>query len=63
MTIAKIRYRAGLPDSSVGFDGDFYIDTLNGDLYQRESGSYQIVALGGSTVSSIGSDLYLFNNY
>lgn len=63
MTIAKIRYGSGIPDSSVGFDGDFYLDTLNGDLYQRESGSYQIVALGGSTVSSIGSDLYLFNNY
>lgn len=63
MTLTKIRYGSGIPDSSVGFDGDFYLDTLNGDLYQRESGSYQIVALGGSTVSSIGSDLYLFNNY
>jgi hypothetical protein len=60
MTIAKIRYGAGLPDNSVGFDGDFYLDTIAGDLYQRVAGVYTVAALGGS---SVGSDLYLFNNY
>ena len=63
MTIAKIRYGEGVPDSSVGFDGDFYIDTLNGDLYQRKLGVYSISPLGGDTVSSTGSDLYLYYNY
>jgi len=60
MTIAKIRYGAGLPDDTVGFDGDFYLDTVAGDLYQRVSGAYTVAALGGA---SAGSDLYLFNNY
>jgi len=60
MTIAKIRYGAGLPDDTVGFDGDFYLDTVAGDLYQRVAGVYTVAALGGA---SAGSDLYLFNNY
>ena len=63
MTIAKIRYGAGLPDDTVGFDGDFYLDTVAGNLYQRVAGVYTVTALGGSGGSSVGSDLYLFNNY
>jgi hypothetical protein len=34
----------GAPDSSLGVDGDFYLDLNNGDVYNRISGSWTLVA-------------------
>ena len=60
MILTKIRYGTGAPNDAVGADGDLYLDTVSGDLYQRVSGVYSLAALGGSAT---GSDLYLFYNY
>ncbi|GGR11349.1 GDSL-type esterase/lipase family protein [Deinococcus ruber] len=35
------RFGAGAPDDGVGTDGDIYMDTSSGALYQRVSGAYQ----------------------
>jgi hypothetical protein len=34
----------GAPDSSLGVDGDFYLNLDNGDVYNRVSGSWTLVA-------------------
>lgn len=34
----------GVPANSLGVDGDFYLDDLTGNVYQRASGVYAIVA-------------------
>lgn len=60
MILTKIRYGTGAPTDSVGADGDLYLDTVSGDMYQRVGGVYSLAALGGS---SAGADLYLFFNY
>lgn len=35
-----LRSGAGIPSNSLGVDGDYYLDTNSGNLYQRVSGSY-----------------------
>lgn len=39
-------WRSGstVPSSGLGIDGDFYLRTSNGDVYQKASGTYSIVA-------------------
>ena len=64
MILTKIRYGTGAPNDTVGADGDLYLDTASGDLYQRLSGVYSLTLLGGGGGgSSVGADLYLFFNY
>lgn len=44
------RSGAGVPDNSLGTDGDFYLRTSNGDVYWRDSGAYGVVTnLKGGT--------------
>ena len=38
------REGSGAPADSTGIDGDFYLDTSNGDVYKRASGTYSVVA-------------------
>jgi hypothetical protein len=37
------RNGSGLPDDVVGVDGDYYLRTLDGDVYQRSGGTYSVV--------------------
>lgn len=37
------RVGSGVPDNSVGLNGDLYLRTTNGDVYQRASGTYSVV--------------------
>lgn len=49
------RNGSGLPNNSVGVDGDYYLRTLNGDVYEKQSGAYILVANisgGGGGVST-----------
>jgi hypothetical protein len=39
-----IRNGSGAPDNSVGLDGDYYIDTLTGNLYYRTANIYLLKA-------------------
>ena len=41
---SKIRNGSGPPSDALGLDGDYYVDTLTGDVYARESGAYVLVA-------------------
>lgn len=38
------RNGAEVPSNAVGADGDYYLRTINGDIYQRQDGSYVAVA-------------------
>lgn len=38
------RSGAGAPSNSLGDDGDFYLNTTNGDVYYKSSGTYSVVA-------------------
>lgn len=38
------RSGSGAPSNSLGVDGDFYLDSLTGDVYEKAGGSYSIVA-------------------
>jgi len=38
------RNGSGVPDNSVGLDGDYYLNVDNGDVYERISGTYSLVA-------------------
>jgi hypothetical protein len=37
------RNGSGVPSNSLGVDGDYYLRTSNGDVYQRSSGTYSVV--------------------
>ena len=37
------RSGSGAPENSTGADGDLYLNTANGDVYQRASGTYSVV--------------------
>ena len=41
---ATILTGSGVPSSGVGNDGDLYLDTATGDLYQKSGGSWSVVA-------------------
>jgi hypothetical protein len=41
---ATWRSGTGVPSNGTGIDGDLYIRTTTGDLYQRASGTYSIIA-------------------
>jgi hypothetical protein len=44
------RVGSGVPNNATGNDGDLYLRTTNGDVYQRASGTYSVVAnIKGST--------------
>ena len=45
MILTKFRYGIIAPDNSVGADGDYYINTVTKDVYQRISGIYSITSL------------------
>lgn len=48
------RNGTGVPSNSVGVDGDYYLNDANGDVYQRSSGVYTIVAnIQGPAGSSV----------
>lgn len=38
------RTGSGVPDNSVGANGDLYLRTSNGDVYQKSSGTYSVIA-------------------
>lgn len=38
------RVDVGAPDNSLGVDGDFYLDSSNGDVYEKSAGAYAVVA-------------------
>lgn len=38
------RNGAGSPDNSLGVDGDYYLNTSNGDVHKKESGAYSVKA-------------------
>ena len=38
------RSGAGVPDDATGKDGDMWLNTTNGDVYQRQSGAYVLTA-------------------
>ncbi len=38
------RSGSGVPSNGTGIDGDFYLRTSNGDVYERQSGTYTVVA-------------------
>jgi len=40
----QIRSGAGVPDDATGKDGDMWLDTVAGNLYQRTAGHYAIIA-------------------
>ena len=48
---------AGAPSNSLGENGDLYLDTTNGDVYQKFSGSWTLVAnlAGTNGVSAIAN--------
>lgn len=47
------RNGSAVPDNAVGADGDYYLRTATGDVYQRTSGAYLIVAnIKGATGAS-----------
>ncbi len=35
---------AGVPSAGLGVDGDLYLRTSNGDLYQKASGAWSVIA-------------------
>jgi len=41
---ATWRSGAGVPDNGTGVNGDLYLNTTTGDLYQRSAGAYLIIA-------------------
>jgi hypothetical protein len=46
---SQIRNASGVPSNSLGIDGDYYIDTDTGFMYQRVSGAYAVqMTLKGS---------------
>lgn len=38
------RYGAGAPSNGLGIDGDYYLNTTNGDVYFKATGTYSVVA-------------------
>jgi hypothetical protein len=40
---ATIRNGVGAPSNGLGANGDYYINTTNGDLYEKASGTYSII--------------------
>ena len=38
------RSGAGVPDNALGVNGDFYLRTSNGDVYEKSAGSYSVTA-------------------
>lgn len=38
-----IRQGSGAPSNGLGVDGDYYINTANGDLYQKAGGTYGVI--------------------
>lgn len=54
---ATILRGAGAPSNGNGLDGDFYIRTSNGDLYEKSSGSWSVVGniTGPVNVLDIGT--------
>lgn len=61
---ATILRGSGAPSNGNGLDGDFYVRTSNGDLYEKSSGSWSVVGnitgpvnvLGIGTVTTLGPD-------
>ena len=52
----------GVPNNAVGIDGDFYLRTSNGDLYQKSGGVWgspigSLVGPGGTPGGAAGGDL------
>ena len=37
------RNGSGAPSNGTGIDGDYYLNTTNGDVYQRASGTYSVI--------------------
>jgi hypothetical protein len=51
----------GAPDSGSGSDGDFYLNTLTGDVYSKSSGSWSIVGrIFGPGGDALGGQIYDF---
>jgi hypothetical protein len=58
------RNGAGVPSNSVGIDGDFYLNTSNGDVYKRSGGVYAVIAniigpAGSSKNAILNGSFYL----
>lgn len=49
---------AGVPSSGLGVDGDYYLDTVSGDIYSKTSGTWSIdLNIVGSVDSPLTADL------
>ncbi len=44
---------AGAPSNALGADGDYYLNTTNGDVYEKDAGSYSVV---GNIKGADGAD-------
>lgn len=50
-----LRNGNGVPSDSIGVNGDYYLNDLNGDVYVRESGTYAVVANFAGPAGATGS--------
>ncbi len=46
---------SGAPDNAVGSDGDYYFRTSNSNIYQRQSGTYVVIASVDAAARSINT--------
>ena len=56
---ATWRDGAGVPSNAVGADGDYYLNTTNGDVYKRSGGAYAIIA---NIIGPAGGSKNVINN-